>query len=172
MQLLLWMAVAITAVGGVLVRVPMVVAVGYMSIIEASLWECFSWITILIPLLTLMVALTPLTVKSRWAWRIPLLAGVIAGICGVGMAVELWCWAYIVKGGGGFGFHPIGISIMTLLGLLFLSQALISRQVIRRRISLLEGRCLKCGYDLCATPDRCPECGSISPTGMLTARTP
>lgn len=62
----------------------------------------------------------------------------------VAMTVDGWavpCWA-VAGGLSGFG-------------------GLVGRRAWRLRRWRAEGRCAKCGYDLRATTDRCPECGVI-----------
>jgi hypothetical protein len=57
-------------------------------------------------------------------------------------------------------------AVMTILSLLWLR--LVARQVRRRRRKKL-GLCLECGYDLRASKERCPECGTAVPAGHVTA---
>jgi hypothetical protein len=48
---------------------------------------------------------------------------------------------------------------------LLVSVALLARSILVHR-KFPPGHCRRCGYDLRATPDRCPECGTISPKNL------
>ena len=68
---------------------------------------------------------------------------------------------------------PLWAPTLTLAGVLL---SLIILPVLRRRSRRRQGLCQACGYDLRASPERCPECGTptagrIVPVQMQTAGT-
>jgi hypothetical protein len=50
-------------------------------------------------------------------------------------------------------------------GLLLVAPLSTVTRVVRRRFRRPVGHCRNCGYDLRATPDRCPECGATVADG-------
>jgi hypothetical protein len=58
-------------------------------------------------------------------------------------------------------YHTLSVPHATTAALLAVLPALDAGLAFRRRRRRSAGLCAACGYDLRATPDRCPECGTI-----------
>jgi len=76
----------------------------------------------------------------------------------------------ITWGRASLGASEWGMSILLPYWLLACGAAapgagllIIARRLHRRERRRRAGQCVRCGYDLQATPDRCPECGTVPP---------
>jgi hypothetical protein len=79
-----------------------------------------------------------------------------------------WTWFEFKGGDGGWDHYFVYLRIpfwFMFLATILLPAAALRRHINRRRHTIA-GVCRKCGYDLRATPDRCPECGTSTVSGV------
>lgn len=81
-------------------------------------------------------------IGSEWAWRVSSARGVLD----VQLVSSFYEW--------NIGYWKLALASLVLPG------RWAQLRLRRRRQRLLAGRCLTCGYDLRASTDRCPECGT------------
>jgi hypothetical protein len=67
---------------------------------------------------------------------------------------------------GPVNVHSVTIPLWSMACLSFGSFALLAAHAWRARRRRRSGLCPDCGYDLRATPDRCPECGTLPKTSF------
>jgi len=72
---------------------------------------------------------------------------------------EVLGFTWTRAGDGGGDLRVLAVPHAVLVVALAVPPAIITLRRARRWRRGLRGRCVKCGYDLRATPERCPECG-------------
>jgi type VI protein secretion system component VasK len=80
-------------------------------------------------------------------------------ICVAVIARYAWYWALVRPRATNVDRVVFIGACAGLCGLLVASRAL--RNAIVQTLRRSQGQCVHCGYDLRATPDRCPECGTL-----------
>jgi hypothetical protein len=68
---------------------------------------------------------------------------------------------------GGMTYTTIGVPHWSLMVLSTAAAIGFSRKALLESWRTREGHCRACGYDLRASPDRCPECGTPAPPPVL-----
>jgi hypothetical protein len=84
---------------------------------------------------------------------------------------QRWVYEYRSTSNGAATIHYFAVHDAWLVVVTAVLPAWWLLALRRRRRLAAQGRCLACGYDLRATPGRCPECGAPSDAGARACTT-